>query len=62
MTSQEFRNLLSNDQPPRNLRVALVGLWWDAKGDWTRAHESAQRDEGPAGAWVHAYLHRPASV
>jgi len=33
-------------------------LWWDAKGDWTRAHESAQQDEGPAGAWVHAYLHR----
>jgi len=33
-------------------------LWWDAKGDWTRAHESAQQDEGSAGAWVHAYLHR----
>jgi hypothetical protein len=35
-----------------------VGLWWDAKGDWTRAHDSAQKDEGPAGAWTHAYLHR----
>jgi hypothetical protein len=23
--------------------------WWDAKGDWTRAHESAQEDEGPEG-------------
>jgi hypothetical protein len=55
MTLQEFRTLLSNDQPPRNLGVALVGLWWDAKGDWTRAHESAQRDEGSVGAWVHAY-------
>jgi len=31
---------------------------WDAKGDWTRAHESAQRDEGVGGSWVHAYLHR----
>ena len=30
----------------------------DGKGDWTRAHESAQRDEGPEGSWVHAYLHR----
>ena len=29
-----------------------------AKGDWTRAHESAQRDEGQEGSWVHAYLHR----
>lgn len=33
----------------------------DAKGDWTRAHESAQRDEGVEGAWVHAYLHRKES-
>jgi hypothetical protein len=39
-------------------RAALAGLWWDAKGDWTRAHESAQQDEGFSGAWVHAYLHR----
>ena len=56
MTLQEFRNSLLNDEPPD--QVALAGLWWDAKGDWTRAHESAQQDEGPAGAWVHAYLHR----
>jgi hypothetical protein len=33
-------------------------LWWDAKGDWKRAHESAQQDEGSEGSWVHAYLHR----
>jgi len=33
-------------------------LWWDAKGDWTKAHEPAQQDERPEGAWVHAYLHR----
>jgi hypothetical protein len=26
------------------------------KGDWKRAHESAQQDEGPEGSWVHAYL------
>jgi hypothetical protein len=44
--------------PPAGLTPALAGLWWDAKGDWTRAHESAQRDEGPDGSWVHAYLHR----
>jgi hypothetical protein len=24
-------------------RRELAGLWWDAKGDWTRAHESALR-------------------
>ena len=58
MTSQAFHNSLSQDAPPKELGFALAGLWWDKKGDWTRAHESAQQDEGPAGAWVHAYLHR----
>jgi hypothetical protein len=56
MTVEEFRASLKSDTPPRDL--ALAGLWWDAKGDWTRAHESAQQDESPRGAWVHAYLHR----
>lgn len=28
------------------------------QGNWTRAHESAQQDEGRQGSWVHAYLHR----
>ncbi|SRR6266567_6965516 len=58
MTLQEFHDSLVLDEPPRKLSVALAGLWWDAKGDWGRGHESAGRDEGPAGAWVHAYLHR----
>jgi hypothetical protein len=58
MTIEEFRESLRAAEPPYGLSAALAGLWWDAKGDWTRAHESAQQDEGPAGAWVHAYLHR----
>ena len=58
MTVKEFRDSLKADAPPPDLNAALGGLWWDAKGDWTRAHQSAQQDEDPAGAWVHAYLHR----
>lgn len=58
MNLQEFRASLSDQAPPTGLNHALSGLWWDAKGDWTKAHESAQQDEGPEGAWVHAYLHR----
>lgn len=58
MTVEELRVSLAASSPPANLSLALAGLWWDAKGDWTRAHESAQQDEGPAGSWVHAYLHR----
>ena len=40
------------------LPAPLAALWWDARGDWTRAHEAAQADEGAEAAWVHAYLHR----
>lgn len=58
MDLQEFRNSLALDEPPSKLSCALCALWWDAKGNWTRGHEAAQKDEGPAGAWVHAYLHR----
>ncbi|HEX6804052.1 MAG TPA: hypothetical protein VF133_10270 [Terriglobales bacterium] len=58
MELEKFRKSLSGEKPPAGFSPALSGLWWDAKGDWTRAHESAQQDEGPEGAWVHAYLHR----
>ncbi len=58
MTFEEFRESLKGSTPPQGLTQALAGLWWDAKGDWTRAHESAQQDEGRDGSWVHAYLHR----
>jgi hypothetical protein len=58
MTLDEFCNSLGESRPPAGITLALAGLWWDAKGDWKRAHESAQQDEGPDGSWVHAYLHR----
>ena len=40
------------------LSGALLALWWDARGEWGRAHEVAQDVAGRDGAWVHAYLHR----
>ena len=58
MTLDDFRRSLTASNPPSELSPALAGLWWDAKGDWTRAHESAQQDESHDGSWVHAYLHR----
>jgi hypothetical protein len=58
MTLDDFRQSLTAKEPPPELRPALAGLWWDAKGDWTKAHETAQQDEGMEGSWVHAYLHR----
>ncbi|CAH0157335.1 hypothetical protein [Roseomonas sp. CECT 9278] len=40
------------------LAPLLAALWWDARGDWARAHEVAQSVDTAEGAWVHAYLHR----
>ncbi|MGH6717883.1 MAG: hypothetical protein ACREER_01075 [Alphaproteobacteria bacterium] len=53
-----FEHSLGQAAPPPTLGSALAALWWDAKGDWARAHQAAQSDKGTAGAWVHAYLHR----
>jgi hypothetical protein len=43
MTVEQFRESLCRDDPPTGLDFALAGLWWDAKGDWAKAHESACR-------------------
>ncbi len=53
MTPAELRALPAAPDVP-----ALAALWWQAQGDWARAHEAAQADEGAEAAWVHALLHR----
>ena len=53
MTIAEFEAADSSE-----LSGALLALWWDARGDWDRAHEVAQDVAGRDGAWVHGYLHR----
>jgi hypothetical protein len=53
-----FRASLDAPAPPPGLSAALAALWWDARGEWERAHAAAMRDEGTDAAWVHAYLHR----
>jgi len=58
MDVTEFRASVAQVEPPAGLSLALQTLWWDAKGDWKRAHECAQEDRGQTGSIVHAYLHR----
>jgi len=58
MEFTDFKTSLTLEVPPSALDHALSALWWDAKGDWNKAHQCAQADEGADGAWVHAYLHR----
>jgi hypothetical protein len=56
--SEAFERSLAADAPPPGLSLALQGLWWDAHGDWHRAHECAQKQDDARGNAVHAYLHR----
>lgn len=58
MNLAEFRQTINEDKIPSGLSNPLTALWYDAQGDWTQAHEFAQRDNDSESAWVHAYLHR----
>ena len=58
MNLAAFRQSLDAPAPPAGLGPALEALWHDARGDFDRAHDLAQSDEGGVGDWVHAYLHR----
>jgi hypothetical protein len=58
MNVTEFQASTAADAPPDGLSLPLQTLWWEAKGDWKRAHACAQDDRTANGALVHAYLHR----
>ena len=58
MNLPAFKRSLAHRQPPDGLPQAVQALWWDAKGDWDKAHDCAQAESDKTGAWVHAYLHR----
>ncbi len=58
MNLAEFQSSQEQPDPPAGLSSALQALWFDARGDWDKAHELAQEDGGGDGDWVHAYLHR----
>jgi hypothetical protein len=58
MDLQTFRDSIAKPQPPAGSSPALQALWWDAKGDWDKAHQRAQERDDKAGMHVHAYLHR----
>ena len=58
MNPGAFRETLGAAAPAAGMSLALQALWWDAKGDWDRAHACAMQDDSWDGSAVHAYLHR----
>jgi hypothetical protein len=62
MTADELRASLDLAEPPAGLSAPLAALWWDAKGDWARAHGMVDDLETADAMAVHAYLHRKEGV
>lgn len=58
----EFKASLALPEPPAGLSAPLAALWWDAKGDWARAHRMVDDLSARDAMAVHAYLHRKEGV
>lgn len=58
MNFEQFSATLTGATPPTDVSTVLQALWYDARGDWDKAHDLAQEQNDKEGAWVHAYLHR----
>ena len=59
MTFSDLESAVAGRVPlPQDAPPLLRALWFDAVGDWERAHAIAQDVDTPDGSWVHAYLHR----
>ncbi|HWB27371.1 MAG TPA: hypothetical protein VG738_17975 [Chitinophagaceae bacterium] len=58
MQFDEFIKSTESNTPPGGMPVYIIALWYDAKGDWHKAHKSIDSENDKNSAWVHAYLHR----
>ncbi len=38
MDISTFKESLSAEEPPQNVSIYINALWYDAKGDWDKAH------------------------
>lgn len=52
---EDFLNLNEHEL---SKNAILLALWYDAKGDWHKAHAQVDQLNGKDAARIHAYLHR----
>ena len=55
---ESFNKTLSLKDPPEYFSIYLRTLWFDRKGQWSKAHGLVDSLGGIEAARVHAYLHR----
>lgn len=58
MNLSEFNDSLALDHPGEEMSIQLKSLWYDAKGEWSMAHDQVDQLTDLHSARVHAYLHR----
>ncbi|MCF8365280.1 MAG: hypothetical protein K9H16_05835 [Bacteroidales bacterium] len=58
MNFDEFKISVNAGYPPETMGKELKALWWDAKGNWDKAHRIVQTMNNISASRVHAYLHR----
>ncbi len=58
MEFDDFMKSIADNAPPAALDVCLTALWFEAKGDWQKAHTLIDSIADKNAYWVHAYLHR----
>lgn len=59
MTAAELaRSATPDSEPPASLDAIARTLWLAKAGRWDDAHDLCQDLPDPAGAWIHAWLHR----
>ena len=58
MQFDEFNKSIASAAPPEKLNTYALSLWYDAKGQWEKAHTIIQDVDDKTAAWIHAYLHR----
>ncbi|HVZ96110.1 MAG TPA: hypothetical protein VG847_04490 [Chitinophagaceae bacterium] len=58
MKRSSFINSMVLNEPPPDISSYLRALWYDAKGNWDKAHHIVQDMDDKNAAWIHAYLHR----
>lgn len=58
MDISAFKSSLQQPAPPIGLTVQQEALWYDAKGEWEKAHDLINDLDDKQSAHIHAYLHR----
>jgi len=58
MQFENFQQSINSTTPPANISVYLLAMWYDAHGDWDKAHNVVDSLDDATACWVHAYLHR----